>query len=173
MAQFFSFPATGSLHCVSDRLVKVLVLTLLLIVPVRAGTFDLRLDRLADAFRLLSEADRSSVDEVVELIKKGDHSTALTRLEELNNRNPQNSSLRVLTAYTLLQVGNLVGAFDQAKIGESSPGGNSYKCWVLSKVALLTGDPVTCKRELKHVRKAGDMPEEVKALQVEIRKGKS
>jgi len=103
----------------------------------------------------------------------GDHSGALARLQELNQRNPQNSSLRVLTAYTMLQLGNLVGAFDQANLGHEAPDKSSYKCWVLAKMALLTGDGVVCKRELKHIKKVGDMPEEAKALEADIKKKKS
>jgi thioredoxin-like negative regulator of GroEL len=138
-----------------------------------AETFDLRLDRLADSFKLLQETDRASVDEVVGLIKMGDHSGALARLQELNQRNPQNSSLRVLTAYTMLQLGNLVGAFDEASKGEATPGKSSYKCWVLAKIALLTGDTAVCKRELKHVVKGGDMPEEARSLEADLKKKKS
>jgi Flp pilus assembly protein TadD len=152
----------------------LLVMCLAIMLPqTNAATFDLRLDRLADSFKLLQETDRASVDEVVGLIKMGDHSGALARLQELNQRNPQNSSLRVLTAYTMLQLGNLVGAFDQARQGEATPGKDSYKCWVLAKIALLNGDDAVCKRELKHVRKVGDMPEEAKSLEAEIKKKKS
>ena len=155
------------------RFLPVICLVVSMLPPTNAATFDLRLDRLADSFKLLQETDRASVDEVVGLIKMGDHSGALARLQELNQRNPQNSSLRVLTAYTMLQLGNLVGAFDEAYRGEATPGKSSYKCWVLAKIALLSGEDAVCKRELKHVRKVGDMPEEAKSLEAEIRKKKS
>ena len=45
---------------------------------------------------------------------------------------------------------------DQATQAESSPNGNSYKCYFRAKLALLTGDKVTCQRELEHLRGVGD-----------------
>jgi hypothetical protein len=66
-------------------------------------------------------------------------------------------------------VGNLVGAFEEAKKAESAPNGNSYKCWFLAKVAVLAGDRKVCRRELKHVKQAGDMVAEVTALERELK----
>ncbi|MDX1978737.1 MAG: hypothetical protein SFV51_00610 [Bryobacteraceae bacterium] len=152
---------------------KVLLLTLLLFAPAHAATFDLRFDRLADALGLLPTSDRSAVDSVIDLIKKGDHQTALTRLNDLNRSNPDNSSLRLLTSYAMLELGNLLGAYEEAHRAHDAENGNSYKCWFYSKLAFLNGDKTVCKRELNHVKKAGDMPAEVKALEKELKSKKS
>jgi len=133
---------------------------------------DLRVDRLASALKLLNDEDRNIVDQAVQLIQSGNHSLALVRLSSLNARNPENSSLRILTAYAQLQVGNLLGAFEQAKTAEKAPNGNSYKCFFLAKLALLTGDQASCSRELKHVKGVGDMKADVKELEKELKKTK-
>lgn len=154
---------------------KVLTLFLLLwvAVPAYSAGFDLRFDRLSEALGLLPDADQAQVKEVVDLIKKGDHQAALARLTELNGSNPENSSLRLLTSYAMLQVGNLLGAFEEANRAHEANNGNSYKCWFYSKLALLNGKTEVCKRELKHVKKAGDMPEEAKSLEKELKAKKS
>jgi predicted Zn-dependent protease len=155
---------------------KKLTLTIfvlsLLALPADAASFDLRFDRLGEALGLLPEADQRSVDEVVALIKRGDNDGALKRLNELNKGNPDNSSLRVLTGYALLQIGNVLGALEQADKAHEASNGNSYKCWFYSKIALLSGKPDLCKRELNHVKKVGDMPAEAKALEQELKKKK-
>ena len=138
--------------------------------PATAADFDLRLDRLADAFTLLPEADRQSTDEVIALIRRGENNEALDRLRKLNASNPDNSSLRVLTAYALLQVGNLVGAFTEADRAHSSPTHNSYTCWFFSRIALLKGDIQVCKRELEHLKHSGDMRAEAKQLERDLKK---
>jgi Flp pilus assembly protein TadD len=134
-----------------------------------AAVFDLRFDRLTDAVRLLPDADQSAVDNTIQLIRQGDHSGALERLSELNRKNPENSSLRILTAYAMLQLGNLAGAFDQANRAHEASNGGSYRCWFFAKVAFLTGQTAVCERELKHARNAGDLPEEVKSLQQDLK----
>jgi len=140
--------------------------------PLHAAGVDLRMERLADSLNLLRSEDRAVVEEAVELIRKGENTLALGRLTALNAANPQNSSLRILTAYALLQAGNFLGAFDEAAKAEKAPDGNSYKCWFLAKVALLAGDKTVCKREIKHVKSMGDMAADVKALEKEL-KGKN
>jgi Flp pilus assembly protein TadD len=154
--------------------ISILIVWMLLVLPVRslALDFDLRLDRLSEAFQLLPDADRGTVDDVLDLLKKGQHQEALRRLDELNRMNPDNSSLRVLTAYGLLQVGNLLGAFDEARQAEKAPNGNAYKCWFLSKVALLNGDTLACRRELSHVKSSGDksLRKEVKQVEEQLKK---
>ncbi len=140
--------------------------------PASAVTFDLRLDRLAEAFGILPEHDRKAVDEIISLIKRGENNDAYQRLHELNKTNPSNSSLRVLTSYALLQLGNAIGALEEADKAHDAPNGNSYKCLFYAKIAFLNGKSEACKRELSHVRKVGDMPKEVKALEKEM-KGKS
>jgi Flp pilus assembly protein TadD len=136
--------------------------------PVHALDFELRVDRLASALSIMTEGDRGAVDHALQLIQKGDHSLALVRLSSLNKTNPKNSSLRILTAYALLQAGNLLGAFEEAKKAHAAPDGNSYKCWFLAKVALLSGNKAVCRKELEHVRKAGDMTAEVRKLENEL-----
>lgn len=140
--------------------------------PARAIDFDLRLDRLAEALGLLPEDDRKSVDEIIQFIKRGENTDAFNRLNDLNKTNPSNSSLRVLTSYALLQLGNAIGALEEADKAHEAPNGNSYKCLFYAKIAFLNGKLDACKRELGHVRKVGDMPKEVKALEKEM-KGKS
>jgi predicted Zn-dependent protease len=130
------------------------------------------MDRLADALGLLPEADQKSVDEVIALIQKGDNDSALKRLNDLNKSNPENSSLRVLTGYAMLRLGNVLGALEQADKAHEAPNGNSYKCWFYSKVALLNGQTELCKRELNHVKKNGDLPAEARDLEKELRKKK-
>jgi len=137
--------------------------------PLQAANVDLRAERLAEALDLLQPGERSVVDHAVDLIRKGMNTDALAALSSLTKDNPKNSSLRILTAYALLQVGNLVGAFDEAKKAEAAPNGNSYKCWFLAKVALLAGDRAVCKREIAHAKKVGDMADDVNALEKELK----
>ena len=134
---------------------------------------DLRFDRLASALKLLNDADRKIVDEAAQLIREGEHAGALARLSTLTHSNPENSSLRILIAYAQLQLGNLTGALDEAKKAHEAPNGNSYRCYFLAKIAYLAGDNVTCQRELKHAKKAGDMPEQVRQLENDLKKAKT
>lgn len=129
---------------------------------------DLRMERLSESLKLLKEQERSVVDQALELIQKGRNTAALAQLSTLMKDNPKNTSLRVLAAYGLLRAGDLLGAFEEAKKAESSPHGNSYTCWFLARVALLVGDRPMCERELKHVKKAGDMAADVEALEKEL-----
>jgi len=134
---------------------------------------DLRFDRLASALTLLSDSDRKVVEEAAQLIREGEHAGALARLSALTHANPDNSSLRILIAYAQLQLGNLTGALDEAKKAHEAPNGNSYRCYFLAKIAFLTGDNFTCRRELNHVKNAGDMPEEVRQLRSDLNKAKA
>jgi Flp pilus assembly protein TadD len=138
-----------------------------------APAMDLRFDRLASALTLLSDNDRKIVDEAAQMIREGEHAGALARLSALTRANPDNSSLRILIAYAQLQLGNLTGALDEAKKAHEAPNGNSYRCYFLAKIAFLTGDNITCRRELNHAKNAGDMPDEVRQLQNEIKKAKT
>jgi len=141
--------------------------------PPPAGGMDLRFDRLASALKLLNDSDRMIVDQAVQLIKEGENVGALARLSSLTNSNPENSSLRILMAYVQLQLGNLTGAFDEAKKAHDAPNGNSYRCYFLAKIAFLTGDKVTCRRELNHVKNAGDMPGAVRELEKDLKQTKT
>ena len=137
--------------------------------PQTTSMMDLHFDRLASALTLLTDADRKVVDQAAQLIREGENSGALARLSALTNTNPQNSSLRILIAYAQLQLGNLTGALDEAKKAHDAPNGNSYRCYFLAKIAFLTGDKVTCRRELSHAKNAGDMPNEVRQLENEVK----
>jgi Flp pilus assembly protein TadD len=154
-------------------LILVSAATLALAAPPPAPNMDLRFDRLASALTLLSDTDRKVVDEAVQLIREGEHVGALARLSTLTHSNPNNSSLRILIAFTQLQLGNLTGALDEAKKAHEAPNGNSYRCYFLAKIAFLTGDTVTCRRELNHAKNAGDMPEDVRQLQNDLKKSKT
>jgi Flp pilus assembly protein TadD len=130
---------------------------------------DLHFDRLASALNLLSAADHKIVDEAAQLIREGENVGALARLAVLTRSNPDNSSLRILAGYVQLQLGNLVGALDEAKKAHEASNGNSYRCYFLAKIAFLTGDTATCRRELDHAKNAGDMPTEVRQLENDVK----
>ena len=150
------------------KLLITLTLCVFLAASVQAATFDLRFERLAEALAGLKETDRSTVQRAIESIKRGDHTVALTQLSALNRNYPMNSSLRILTAYVLLQTGNLLGAFEEAKKAEMAPDGSSYKCWFLAKIAFIAGDNAVCKRELAHAGNDKASSEDVRALEKEL-----
>lgn len=156
-----------------QTVLPVLLLAARLAVAAPAGqAMDLRYDRLASALNLMNDGDRKIVNEAAELIREGENVAALARLSSLTERNSENSSLRILIAYAELQVGNLTGALSEARKAESAPNGNSYKCYFLAKLALLTGDKVTCRRELNHLKGATELKEDVRQLQGEMKKAK-
>ena len=134
---------------------------------------DLRFDRLASALTLLNASDRKIVDEAAQLIREGQNVGALARLSALTHSNPDNSSLRILIGYVQLQLGNLTGALEEAKKAHDAPNGNSYRCYFLAKIAFLTGDKITCQRELNHVKNARDMPAEVRELESDLKHAKA
>ena len=138
-------------------MLRCLLVWAILFVPVAASAAEpeLKLNRLKPSLDSLPRADRSNVERAAGLIRKGEHAAALAQLTELTRANPQNSSVRVVLAYALLQAGNLAGAFDHAKLAESAADHNSYVCLFLARVALLAGDTAYCRRELGHVRAAG------------------
>jgi len=138
--------------------------------PSLCASVDLRMEPLADSLKLLKSEERTAVEQAVEFIRRGENTTALARLSTLTGANPQNSSLRILSAYALLQLGNFLGAFEEAKKAEAAPNGNSYKCWFLAKVALLAGDKEVCRRELEHARKAGHLASDIKAIEKELQR---
>ena len=128
------------------------IMLLLLAPTLSAESFDLQYGRLATALAGLSTMDQKTVEDAISHIRKGDNNLALVRLYELNKENPKNSSLRILTAYALLRTGDLIGALHNAKQGEVATDGDAYKCWFLAKIAFVTGDKSTCKRELGHAK---------------------
>lgn len=153
--------------------VLVCISSPVLAAPPSAPAMDLRFDRLAGALTLLTDNDRKVVQEAVQLIREGENAGALARLSTLTHSNPQNSSLRILIAYAELQLGNLAGAFDEAKKAHDAPNGDSYRCYFLAKIAFLMGDKITCRRELNHVKNAGDMPDAARQLENDLKHSKA
>lgn len=141
---------------------------LLILVTAAAAEPELKLKRLNPSLKTLSRSERSAVDRAVGLIRKGEHTAALAQLTELTRSNPNNSSVRVVLAYALLQAGNLAGAFDHAKLAEAAPDHNSYVCLFLARIAWLAGDTASCRRELGHVRAAGTDRAEADALERQL-----
>ncbi len=152
------------------RLCCLAIATVSATAGLQAESFDLNYDRLRGALNEITGSDQDTVSDAINLIKKGEHVLALSRLSSLKQTNPNNSSLRILAAYALLQAGNLLGAFDEAEKAHDAPNGNSYKCWFLAKVALLNGKKTICERELEHIRSAGDMVSEARQLEKELKK---
>lgn len=144
-----------------------LLLLILTLAPAQAEVFSLKFDRLNGALAMLSSTDRQTVDNAIALIKRGDHNLALIELNSVSKSNPTSAGVRVLTAYALLNLGNTLGAFKEAKTAESV-GHDSYICSFLGRVAYLVGDVRACKREIKHVRAAGDPDGEAAVLEQEL-----
>jgi Flp pilus assembly protein TadD len=80
----------------------------------------LRPDRLSSSLGKLVGDDQQAAQKALDLIQKGEHSLALAQLTALTRQNPNNSAIRILASYTLLQLGNMVGAFREAKRAESA-----------------------------------------------------
>lgn len=140
------------------------LLMALTLAPAQAEIFALKFERLNGALAMLSATDRQTVDNAIALIKQGDHNLALIELNSVARTNPTSAGVRVLTAYALLNLGNTLGAFKEAKTAESV-GHDSYICSFLGRVAYLVGDVRACKREIKHVKAAGDPDGEAAALE--------
>lgn len=111
----------------------------------------LDLSALTGPLQELTPEERKVVDETVELIRQKRHTAALLNLSRLIGSNPQNSALRVLRAYVLLEVGNVSGALDEARSAEASGLRSAYRCWFLAQVAYLAGNVPLCRREIKHI----------------------
>ncbi len=112
---------------------------------------DLGLKALQEPLQTLSTGDRQVVDTVIGLIKESKHTQAFAYLTTLTTNNPMNSSVRVLRAYVMLELGNLTGALDDAKSAEDSGTHSAYRCWFLAQVAYVAGDKSVCLREIKHL----------------------
>ena len=141
-----------------------LLLMALTLAPARAEIFALKFERLQGALAMLSATDRQTVDNAIVLIKRGEHNLALIELNTVAKTNPTSAGVRVLTAYALLNLGNTLGAFKEAKAAERV-GHDSYICAFLGRVAYLVGDVRACKREIRHLRAAGDVEGEGVALE--------
>jgi len=126
--------------------------------------------RLTASLDKLTGADHQAAEKALALIRKGEHSLALAQLTALTRQNPDNSSVRILAAYSLLQLGNLVGAFTEARKAESAPDANSYSCWFLAKVALIAGDRTVCRREIGHLRHDPTMAHQAAELEKQLKR---
>lgn len=143
------------------------LLMALTLAPAHAEVFSLKFERLSGALATLSSTDRQTVDNAIALIKRGDHNLALIELNSVAKTNPTSAGVRVLTAYALLNLGNTLGAFKEAKTAESV-GHDSYICSFLGRMAYLVGDVRACRREIKHVKAAGDPDGEAVALERQL-----
>ncbi len=112
---------------------------------------ELDLKALAGPLEDLTPEDKKVVDEAIKLIHDNRDADALTSLTKLTRTNPKNTTVRVLRAYALLELGNLAGALSDATFAESSGVPATYKCWFLAQVAYLSGNKPLCRREIKHV----------------------
>lgn len=121
---------------------------------------------------MLNMDERKVVDGAMELIRSGQHLAAFERLSVLSKSRPDNSSLHILVAYTLLQAGNIADAFREATTAHEAPNGSSYKCVFRAKIALLTGDTAACKEELGHLKRVGDQPADLKQIDKDLKSAK-
>jgi predicted Zn-dependent protease len=112
---------------------------------------ELDIKALAKPLQDLMPAERQVVDEAIELIGQKRHALALLDLTRLTASNPNNSALRVLRAYVLLELGNITGALNDARSAEASGARSAYRCWFLAQVAYLAGNKPLCCREIKHL----------------------
>lgn len=126
---------------------------------------ELNLKALAGPLQDLDPQERRVVDEAIKLIREMRDGEALTRLTDLTRSNSRNSTLRVLRAYALLELGNLTGALDDATVAEASGVRASYRCWFLAQVAFLAGNKPLCRREIKHLSHDPTYASEAKTLQ--------
>lgn len=123
--------------------------------------------RVAGPLESLSDADRKTVEDTVALMRRGDHRLAVVRLSALNDRNPSNSSLRLLISYALLQLGNLAESLAEAQRAHDAADHGVYQCYMLARVAAINGNKELARREIQHVRGADDaaMKAEMDALE--------
>ena len=123
-----------------------------------ANTVPIQFDyaRVAGPLESHTESDRKTVEDTVALMRRGDHRLALVRLSALNDRNPSNSSLRLLSSYALLQLGNLAESLAEAQRAHDAADHGVYQCYMLARVAAINGNKELTLREIQHVRGAGD-----------------
>ena len=133
----------------------------------QASPFNLRFDLLTPSLGSLSSVERMKLDTAIDLIRRGEHLAAFVPLAELSKSNPKNSSLRVILAYTMLQLGNLAGAFDNAMKAEKTHG-SSYVCAFLARVAAIAGKSQVCERELNHISGDPNMAGEAQEIRAQL-----
>jgi predicted Zn-dependent protease len=112
---------------------------------------ELDLNAMGEPLKDVKAGDSEVVDATIRLIQQKQHAAALVNLTRLTANNPQNAALRVLRGYVLLEVGNVTGSLEEARIAEESGSHNGYKCWFLAQVAYLAGDKPLCRREIGHL----------------------
>lgn len=125
---------------------------------------ELNLKALAEPLQDLNPEEKRVVDEAIGLIREMRDAEALAHLTNLTRSNPSNSTIRVLRAYALLELGNLTGALDDATVAEASGIRASYKCWFLAQVAFLAGNKPLCRREIKHLSRDSTYGSEAEKL---------
>jgi hypothetical protein len=134
----------------------VVFLLLLFLAPAAAQTSsrwrpNLDVPGIGPALKDLRPAEKLILDEGIELIGQGEHARALVVLSQLTESNPKNTPFRVIKAYALLQLGNLIGALGEARAAEGAKPHSAYRCWFLARVAFLAGNRSLCEREIGHV----------------------
>jgi predicted Zn-dependent protease len=112
---------------------------------------DPRLEDITKPLQNLSASDQTIVDDAIRAIDRKEHVVALAILSKLSASNPMNTSLRVLRAYVLLEVGNVAGALTEARTAESTGTHSAYRCWFLAQVASAAGNKQLCRREVRHL----------------------
>jgi predicted Zn-dependent protease len=140
---------------------RLLILAIAISGPIMAQTSSLAASRkvqlnfelkdLTEPLRNLSVTDREAVDQAIRSIGQKEHAVALSYLTQLSSSNPMNSSLRVLRAFVLLELGNVSGALGEARTAEDTGAHAAYRCWFLAQVAYLAGNKPLCRREIKHL----------------------
>jgi predicted Zn-dependent protease len=114
-------------------------------------TLDLQLRELTLPLQNLSSSDHQVVDEAIAALRRSEHAVALANLTRLTASNPSNSSLRVLRAFALLELGNVTGALADSKLAEGTGEHAAWRCWFLAQVAMAAGNKPLCRREIKHL----------------------
>jgi hypothetical protein len=117
----------------------------------RRGNPDLDLKAMAGPLQDVKAGDGEVVNETIRLIQQKEHAAALVNLTRLSANNPTNAALRVLRGYVLLELSNVTGSLEEARIAEESGSRTAYKCWFLAQVAYLAGDKALCRREIGHL----------------------
>lgn len=121
-----------------------------------AHSLDFDYTRVSGPLESLTNADRKTVEDTIQLMKSGQHRLAYARLSAINQSNPSNASVRLLGSYALLQLGNLAESLAEAQRAHDANGHGVYQCYVLSRVAALNGNQELARSEAEHVNGSGD-----------------
>lgn len=134
----------------------------------RKVTPELDLNAMGEPLKDVKAGDREVVDQTIRLIQQNQHAAALVNLTKLTSNNPQNEALRVLRGYVLLEVGNVTGSLEEARIAEDSGSHTAYKCWFLAQVAYVAGDKPLCRREIGHLAGSPEYGAKARRLSQEL-----